>query len=147
MDAKIAGKKVSEDLRFLFDNRSVLGVLLYGSVVEGESTERSDIDVCIVAPAADDKVAFSRWILANVRDERYDVRVFELMPLYLKMEVVEHGEVVHARDIYELYEYFYAFRKSWDDQKRRQMLTREEALELFTQPFSFKKKSVDGKEN
>jgi len=44
--------------------------------------------------------------------------------------------VVHAKDIYELYEYFYAFRESWDDQKRRQMLTREEALELFTQPFS-----------
>ena len=137
MDAKIAGKKVSEDLWFLFDNKSVLGVLLYGSVVEGETTERSDIDVCVVAPAADDKVAFSRWILANVRDERYDVRVFELMPLYLQMEVVEYGEVVHARDIYELYEYFYAFRKLWDDQKRRQMLTREEALEMFTQPFSF----------
>ena len=41
MDAKRVGKKVREDLRFLFDNRSVLGVLLYGSVVEGESTERS----------------------------------------------------------------------------------------------------------
>jgi len=27
------------------------------------------------------------------------VRVFELMPLYLKMEVVEHGEVVQARDL------------------------------------------------
>ncbi|HJH25463.1 MAG TPA: DNA polymerase subunit beta [Methanophagales archaeon] len=132
MDAKRVGEKVREDLRFLFDNRSVLGVLLYGSVVAGESTERSDIDVCVVAPAAGDTVAFSRWILSNVKDERYDVRVFELMPLYLKMEVVEHGVVVHVRDIYELYEYFYAFRKSWDDQKQRQMLTNEEAFGLFT---------------
>ncbi len=126
------GEKVREDLRFLFDNRSVLGVLLYGSVVAGESTERSDIDICVVTPAAGDKVAFLRWILANVKDGRYDVRVFELLPLYLKMEVVEHGVVVHARDIYELYEYFYAFRKSWDDQKQRQMLTNEEAFGLFT---------------
>jgi len=132
MDAKRVGEKVREDLRFLFENRSVLGVLLYGSVVAGESTERSDIDVCVVAPAAVDTVAFSRWILSNVKDERYDVRVFELMPLYLKMEVVEHGEVVHARDIYELYEYFYAFRKSWDDQKQRQMLTNGGAFCLFT---------------
>ncbi len=132
MDAKRVGEKVREDLRFLFENRSVLGVLLYGSVVAGESTERSDIDICVVTPAAGDKVAFSRWILSNVKDERYDVRVFELMPLYLKMEVVEHGVVVHARDIYELYEYFYAFRKSWDDQKQRQMLTNEEAFGLFT---------------
>jgi len=133
MDAKRVGEKVREDLRFLFDNRSVLGVLLYGSVVAGESTERSDIDICVVTPAAGDKVvAFSRWILSNVKDERYDVRVFELMPLYLKMEVVEQGVVVHARDIYELYEYFYTFRKSWDDQKQRQMLTNEEAFGLFT---------------
>jgi len=132
MDAKKVGEKVREDLRFLFENRSVLGVLLYGSVVAGESTERSDIDICVVAPAAGDTVAFSRWILSNVKDERYDVRVFELMPLYLKMEVVEHGVVVHARDIYELYEYFYTFRKSWDDQKQRQMLTNEEAFGLFT---------------
>ena len=132
MDAEDVRGKVREDLRFLFDNKSVLGVLLYGSVVTGESNERSDIDVCVVAPSASDRVELSRWILANVRDERYDVRVFELMPLYLKMDVVTHGEVVHARDIHELYEYFYTFRKLWDDQKRRQMLTNEEALELFT---------------
>ena len=65
-------------------------------------------------------------------DERYDVRVFESMPLYLKMAVIVHGEVVHARDIYALYEYFYMFRKLWEDQKRRQMLTNEEALKLFS---------------
>jgi len=50
-------------------------------------------------------------------DERYDVRVFESMPLYLKMAVIVHGVVVHARAIYELYEYFYMFRKLWEDQK------------------------------
>ncbi|MEA2075146.1 MAG: nucleotidyltransferase domain-containing protein [Euryarchaeota archaeon] len=132
MDAGDVRRKVREDFRFLFDNSLVLGVLLYGSVVTGESNERSDIDICVVAPSASDRVELSRGIMTNVRDERYDVRVFELMPLYLRMEVVEHGEVVHAQDIYELYEYFYTFRKLWDDQKRRQMLTNEEALKLFT---------------
>jgi len=136
MDAKDAKRKVREDFRFLFDNNSVLGVLLYGSMAKGESNERSDIDICVVAPSASDKIEFSRWIMSNVRDKRYDVRVFEFMPLYLKMEVVEHGDVVYARDIYELYEYFYTFRKFWDDQKQRQGLSTEEALELFTQPFS-----------
>jgi hypothetical protein len=142
VDAEDVRRKVREDFRFLFDNSLVLGVLLYGSVVTGESNERSDIDICVVAPSASDRVELSRWILANVRDERYDVRVFELMPLYLRMEVVEQGEVVHAQDIYELYEYFYTFRKLWDDQKRRQMLTNEEALKLFTQPFSFRKRKA-----
>ena len=53
----------------MLDNASVLGVLLYGTVVKGESTDRSD------------------WFLSRVKDERYDVRLFELMPLYLKIEV------------------------------------------------------------
>jgi len=132
MDAEDIRGKVREDLRFLFDNSLVLGVLVYGSVVTGESNERSDIDICVVSPSASDRVELSRWILSNVRAERYDVRVFELMPLYLKMDVVEQGEVIYSRDIYELYEYFYTFRKLWDDQKRRQMLTEKEALELFT---------------
>ena len=141
MDAEDVRRRMKEDFGFLSDSPAapVLGVLLYGSVVTEEYNERSDIDLCVVAPAAEDKVAFSRWILAKVRDERYDVRLFELMPLHLKMEVVEHGEVLYSRDIYELYEYFYATRKLWEDQKHRQMLTEKEALELFTQPGSFKK--------
>ena len=134
MDANEVRRKVREDFRFLFDSDAdlVLGVLLYGSMVTAECNERSDIDLCVVAPMARDNIAFSREILSQVRDKRYDVRLFELMPLYLKMEVIEHGKVVYARDVYELYEYFYSFRKLWEDQKRRQMLTEKEALKLFT---------------
>ncbi|MCW7080708.1 MAG: nucleotidyltransferase domain-containing protein [Candidatus Methanospirare jalkutatii] len=131
MDAGEIEGKVREDFSFLIDNSSVLGILIYGSMAKGESDERSDIDICIVAPSVEDKIRFSRTILANVRDERYDVRVFELMPLYLKIEVIEHGKVVYARDIYELYEYFYMFRKLWEDQKERQTLSKDEILDLF----------------
>ncbi len=42
-----------------------------------------------------------------------------MMPLYLKMAVIEEGVVVYAKDILELYEYFYFFRKLWEDQKSR----------------------------
>jgi len=132
MDAEDIRRKVRMDFKFLIDNVLVLGMLIYGSVAKGESNERSDIDICVVVPLVDDKIRFSRSILANVKDERYDVRIFELMPLYLKMEVIEHGEAVYARDIYELYEYFYTFRKLWMDQKERQTLSKEEILELFT---------------
>ncbi len=131
MDVGEIEGKVREDFSFLIDNSSVLGILIYGSMAKGEGNERSDIDICIVAPSVEDKIRFLRTILANVRDERYDVRVFELMPLYLKIEVIEHGRVVYARDIYELYEYFYMFRKLWDDQKGRQTLSKDEILDLF----------------
>lgn len=34
--------------------------------------------------------------------------------------------VVYCKDILELYEYFYFFRKLWKDQERRNRLTKEE---------------------
>jgi len=129
MDKEEVKRRVKKDFEPLLDD--VLGILLYGSLAAGEDCERSDIDISIVAPVIDDKIGFSRRILSNVRDARYDVRVFELMPLYLKAEVVEKGEIIYTKNIFKLYEYFYYFRKIWEDQKHRQKLSKKEVLQLF----------------
>jgi hypothetical protein len=129
MDKEEVKRRVKKDFEPLHDD--VLGILLYSSLAAGEDSERSDIDISIVAPSIDDKIGFSRRILSNVRDARYDVRVFELMPLYLKAEVVEKGEVIYTKNIFKLYEYFYYFRKIWEDQKHRQKLSKKEVLQLF----------------
>ena len=130
MDKEEVKRRVKTDFEPLLDD--VLGILLYGSLAAGVDNERSDIDISIVAPVIDDKIGFSRRILSNVRDARYDVRVFELMPLYLKAEVIERGEVIYTKNIFKLYEYFYYFRKIWDDQKHRQKLSKKEVLQLFS---------------
>jgi hypothetical protein len=38
--------------------------------------------------------------------------------------------VVYSRDVLDLYEYFYPFRRMWEDQKHRQKLRREEILSM-----------------
>ena len=129
MDKEEVKRRVKKDFEPLLDD--VLGILLYGSLAAGVDSERSDIDISIVAPVIDDKIGFSRRILSSVRDARYDVRVFELMPLYLRAEVIEGGEVIYTKNIFKLYEYFYYFRKIWDDQKHRQKLSKKEVLQLF----------------
>jgi hypothetical protein len=48
----------------------------------------------------------------------------------MKMAVINDGIVVCSRDVLELYEYFYPFRRLWEDQKRRQMVSREEMQEM-----------------
>ena len=125
--------RVRADLQFLDDPHweGLLGVLLYGSQATGEAGENSDIDLCIVAPQAADQSKLWRQFVSHLRDSRYDVRIFELLPMYLKAAVIEQGVVVHCKDEPELYEYFYPFRRDWDDQKHRQALTAEEALGLF----------------
>jgi predicted nucleotidyltransferase len=119
---------IKKDFAFLFDRKDVLAVLLYGSAAAGEDTPRSDIDICIVAPQCKDR----RGLLGEVYSrldvflKKYDVRNFEELPLYIQNQVIQNHEVLHARDIYELYEYFYTFRKLWEDQAPRQKVTGEE---------------------
>jgi uncharacterized protein len=126
--------KVKADLSFLQDSvwkEQILGVLLYGSQATGEDGPRSDIDLCIVAPCAADRSSLWRRFVSNLKDSRYDVRIFELLPLFLKAAVIEQGIVVYCEDEPELYEYFYPFRRDWQDQKHRQEMTPEEARGLF----------------
>ena len=119
-----------------FWEERIMGVMLYGSYARGEETARSDIDLCIVAPQVPDFKRADLWLrfLSRLRDDRYDVRIFEILPLYMKIAVIEEGIVVHSRDTPELYEYFYPFRRDWGDQKHRQETSREEMGQMLNRP-------------
>jgi len=104
--------------------------MLFGSWAGGEAHEKSDIDLCLVAPDVEDKSRLWRRAISEPRDPRYEVRIFELLPLYMKMAVIEEGLVVCTRSVLDLYEYFYPFRREWGDQKHRQQLSLEEMRSL-----------------
>ncbi len=118
-------ERVREDFKFLFDD--VLGIVVYGSAARGEENERSDVDICIIAPDRDGADIFKKTLSLN-----YDIKIFEEAPLYLKIEIIENHEIVYTKDVYELYEYFYHYRKVWKDQEHRQRLSGEDALHMFS---------------
>lgn len=117
-------ERIRKDFEFL--SNEVLAIVIYGSRAKGEETERSDIDVCIVAPNRNSSEIFKKTLSLD-----YDIKIFELMPLYLKAEVIENHEIVYTSDLLEFYEYLYFYRKIWKDQKHRQGMTKEEALHIF----------------
>ena len=125
-DEVVAEKKdvIYRDFEFLKDD--VLAVLLFGSAVDCSSSR--DIDVCIVSPEGYDiREVFKR---VDVVGKKYDVWLFEELPLYMKIEVIEKHVIVFCRDELELYEYFYHFRKLWKDQERRNRITREDLEQM-----------------
>ncbi len=124
---------IKRDLKFLNKpqwKERLLGVLLYGSWARGEAEEGSDIDLCIVVPQASGRAALWREFVSHLRDQRYDVRIFEMLPLHIKIAVIEQGVVLHSKDDLELWEYFCPFRREWEDQKHRHMLDPEEMRSL-----------------
>lgn len=99
----------------------LFGAMLWGSHATGRAHEGSDIDVCLVAgkDAELSQIDQSALQLAGRLGPRFDVKVFETLPLYLKGEVIEGGVVVAALDEPALWEYLRDFRKVWEDQSVR----------------------------
>lgn len=123
------------DFAFLEYDENILAVLLFGSGARGELNERSDRDFCIVAPGLRGR-SEKRRVLRKIYEKidvigkRYDVWLFEELALYMKVRVIENHKVVFCRDLPGLYEYFYFYRKIWNDQKQRQELDREELMKV-----------------
>ena len=90
-----------------------MGILLYGSHARGEATERSDVDICLVKP----KPGTYERVLEKLGG-KYDVKVFEELPLYIQIEVIRSHRVIYGDEL-ELSEYFYRFRKLWKDMEHR----------------------------
>jgi len=121
--------KIEKDFEFLKKNKKILAVLLFGSQASKEAHKRSDIDICIVAPNENPK-AMLKDVLRKINAENYDMHIFESLPLYIKMSVIENHKIIFSRDKYEMYEYFFFFRKLWEDQEHRQRMTKKELLEM-----------------
>ncbi len=105
----------------------VAGLYLWGSHAEGQAHARSDVDLCIVAgPGVDVTSALRAAWTSRGMAPRYDVHVFEELPLYLKGEALDRGRLIATRDELALSEYLRPFRKVWEDQRRRARPTEED---------------------
>ena len=98
-------------------NKKVLAILIYGSQISGKSTQRSDIDICIVSGSIKRaKEIYKETLSIQSKNPEYDIHIFELLPLYLKNEIIDNYEIIFTKSSPELSYYFYFYRKLWQDQ-------------------------------
>src|SRR3989338_6223717 len=108
---------LKEEFYYLKDK--ALGILLFGSRSGKSSTDRSDFDICVVAPKQKpEKILDLIHQKIDVYKKRYNVYFFEELPLHLKAEVLNKHIVIVAENIPELYEYFYFYRKLRSEERR-----------------------------
>ncbi|KXB08304.1 hypothetical protein AKJ56_01525 [candidate division MSBL1 archaeon SCGC-AAA382N08] len=112
-------EKIEQDLEFLKSDEKVLSILVFGSTVKGNTNEKSDIDICIVAPEKKPwKVLKKIYSNVNTEKKNYDVHTFEELSLRLKHRVMENHTPIWIRNKRKLEEYFYKYRKLWQDQAK-----------------------------
>ncbi len=115
LDLKPSLKEIRTQLKAL----KHFSVVVYGSYATGQFTVRSDIDVAVITRKSQPKENKAIWgkVLGKAPD-RYDLKVFELLPLEVKANIMDKYLVVFG-DLLELSEYFYHFRKLWKDVEPR----------------------------
>ena len=112
MDAEELIVKLKKDLEFIKDDAQ--GILLYGSCATDTANERSDVDICLIKPRT---TGILNRIFQKVGG-RYDIKIFEDLPLYVKMDVIENYRVIYGNEPSISY-YLYHFRKNWEDMRHR----------------------------
>jgi len=112
-------KKLFEKIKKDLESLSNYNVVLYGSILSPYFSNSSDIDVCVITMNKNASYNKNLWFsLFSKVEEKYDLRVFELMPLFLKIEIIENHKILFG-DKLEISEYFYFYRKIWRDMERR----------------------------
>jgi len=107
---KAVGNSMNLEKDFEIFKDDALGILLFGSRARLEDVERSDIDICIVRPVSDRVLTG----IARTFGGKYDIKVFENLPLYIQIEIIRDHRTLHG-DETQLSEYFYRFRRLWGD--------------------------------
>lgn len=94
-------------------------VMLYGSSAEGHATNDSDIDLCVYYDGDKKEAAqYRHAILSRLPSLRYDIQVFQLLPLYVRIEILR-GIPVFVRNRRFLYETAVRTLREFGDFKHR----------------------------
>ena len=112
------GKAFLEQLRDTDYFSKIEFVILYGSSLGLYRLDDSDIDICLYIDDEKKNLSKIRLELLKKFNENFDIQMFQLLPLYVEIEVLK-GKILYVKDedrIYEIanetideYEEFYPF--------------------------------------
>src|SRR5271157_1170977 len=89
-------EKVQSDSR-------VLALLVFGSYARGEPYH--DIDIClIIFPSEDSSKILLNYVQAV--DEKFDVKVFSALPLYIRSRIIKEGKILLNKDYNTLFDIY-----------------------------------------
>ena len=98
--------------------QNVRFIFLYGSTATGNTKNDSDIDLCIYYEGPENKAfGFRLKVLSKLGNDKYDVKIFQQLPLYIRKEVLK-GILVYTNDFNFVHETAINTIKEFDDFKR-----------------------------
>lgn len=107
--------RIQRDLRALAEYE----VVIFGSRVRGEARPASDIDIAVITRSRNQPQNYALYqSFLGIAPPCYDIKVYELLPLKIQIAIADEFQVAFG-DALDLSEYFYSYRKLWQDCKVR----------------------------
>ena len=101
----------------IFDKLTFL--YLFGSSCSGKATKTSDIDLCFYYNIKDKKILYKLMFkITALFPDKYDIQMFQLLPLYIKKEVFK-GELLYSVDKKYVHDIARKTIEEYDDFKQR----------------------------
>ena len=94
-------------------------VMLYGSHAEEREMPISDIDIAVYYWASAEGRFQFRMNIAGSLSSRYDVHIFQDLPLHVRKDVISHGEILYQKDYVETFNIFLQTIREYEDFKPR----------------------------
>lgn len=115
MSLKPSLRQIKKDLSHL----NKFEVVVYGSYATNNFTSRSDIDIAVITKKKNPHQNIEIWKKVLKRTKPiYQLNIFELLPLQIKADIIDKYIVIFGNRI-DISEYFYHYRKLWEDMKHR----------------------------
>lgn len=92
-------------------------VILFGSVAKETNNPLSDVDICISLDLPAKARLNARIKLSGTLPEKYDIQIFEDLPLYLQKSVLS-GKVLYCKNKKKLIEKAISIIKEYGDFKK-----------------------------
>ena len=99
-------------------DKEVIAVLIFGSYARSE--DYKDIDICLVLNKKYHNLDMSKKRLkyASLLPSKFDVHIFQQVPLYIRKEILKDCKVVLCKDEDLLYEIAYSTIKEFNTYSR-----------------------------
>jgi len=104
-------KEIASIIRKAKKDKSVLAVILYGSVARKQPAR--DVDICIVLHPQSKSSIFKR-LQYTPTSEKYDVHIFQSLPLYVQQRILAEGKVLYCRNRSALYDLAFQIIREFD---------------------------------
>ena len=102
--SQIVLTKELEKIKKIEGFEKVQFIFLFGSAAGGRLRPDSDIDLCIYYNGSTEEASGFRFkVLSELAEDRYDVQIFQELPLYVRVEVLK-GELIYCTDTRFVYE-------------------------------------------